>query len=125
MPVTLPGAPSGADVFGAGVLKNGSSFQELLAGAGGAGAGAGVALRGVLLKNSVKLPPEDEDARGGGTGAAAGAAGLGTLVNNCVKPPSAEAESDAPCDENPVDFDAAAGGGTGRGVSSEGREGGV
>jgi hypothetical protein len=41
-------------------------------------------------------------------------------LKNCVKPPSAEAESDTPGDEKPL-----ARGATARGVSSEGREGGV
>jgi hypothetical protein len=90
MLVTLPGVPSGADVFGGG-LKNGSSFHELLAG-GDAGFGPGAAfgvcagLRPALLKNCVKLPPAADsyadpdagpaDAACTGEAGAAGGAGV-------------------------------------------------
>jgi hypothetical protein len=122
MLVTLGEGPCGAEVFSGG-RKNGSSFHELSA-TGAAGGGA--ELRGVLLKNCVKLPPS-EDAGGGPTGAAGGigAGALGGLLKSCVKPPSADTESDTPCEEKPFERDGPDDGGTGRGVSSDGRAGGV
>ena len=103
MPVTLGDAASGAEGFSTG-LKNGSFFQELSMGGGGA-AGCG----------------------GGGVGAddCTGAAGRGALLKNCVKPPSAEAEPETPGVEKPLDPDGPEDGGAGRGVSSDGRAGGV
>ena len=77
--------------------KKGSFFQDDSAGCGAGAAGGGE----------------------GGTGADA----RGGLLKNWVKPPSAE--SDAPGDENPLAFDGPAEGGAGRGVSSDGRDGGV
>ena len=126
MLVTL-GDPAGAEVFSGG-LKNGSSFQELsargAAGGGGAGAAAGVELRGVLLKNWVKLPSEDAAGGGAGAAGAGGAAGLGALLKSCVRPPSADTESDTPCEEKPLAREGPDEV-TGRGVSSDGREGGM
>jgi len=46
-------------------------------------------------------------------------------LKNCVNPPSAEAESDTPCDENPLALEGAAAGVAGRGTSAEGRAAGV
>lgn len=97
--VTLGEGPSGVEDF-SGARKNGSSFQDISA------AGGGVA------------------GRGGGAGGA-GAPCLGEVLKNWVKPPSADAESDAPGEENPFDFDGLGDGGAGRGVSSGGRAVGV
>jgi hypothetical protein len=121
MLVTLGEDPAGAEDFSGG-RKNGSSFQELSARGAAGGGGAGAELRGVLLKNCVKLP---SDAAGGEAGAAGagGAADLGALMNSCVAP-SADTESDTPCEEKPLAREGPDDG-TGRGVSSDGREGGV
>jgi len=129
MLVTLGEDPAGAELF-SGARKNGSSFHELSV--TGAAGGGGAELRGLLLKNCVKLPSEDAAGGGGGAGGACAgdAAGRGALLKSCVKPPSAEAESDTPCEENPLeregpDDGAPEVGRTARVASSAGLEGGV
>lgn len=95
MLVTLDEEPSLA--FSAG-RKNGSFFHESSAAAGGAGR-AGV-----------------------GAGAGGGAC-LDGLLKIWVKPPSAEADPDAPGEENPFAREGPGEGGVGPGVSSEDRDG--
>src|SRR4051812_26822268 len=122
MLVTLGEEPAGAEAFSGG-RKNGSSFHDVSAGGraegGGAGAGAGAELRGGLLNNCVKLPSERD--AGGGAAGVGGAAGRGGLLKSCVAPPSADTESDTPCEEKPFAREGPDDG-TGRGVSSDGRE---
>ncbi len=103
MLVTLGEAASAGGVFSAG-RKNGSFFHELSTGGGGAAVCAG---------------------GGGGAGDCPGPAGRGALLKNCVKLPSADAEPETPGVEKPLDPDGPEDGGAGRGVSSDGRAGGV
>jgi hypothetical protein len=101
MLVTLGDTASGAEAFSAG-RKNGSFFH-------GSSLGGGAA-----------------DCRGGdGAGVCTGAGGRGALLKNCVKPPSPEAEPETPGVEKPLEPDGPEDGGAGRGVSSDGRAGGV
>ena len=102
MLVTLGDAASGTEAFSAG-RKNGSFFQGSSLGGGAADCGGG----------------------GGGAVDCTGADGRGGLLKNCVKPPSPEAEPETPGVEKPLEPDGPEDGATGRGVSSDGRAGGV
>jgi hypothetical protein len=103
MLVTL-GEGGSADDGLAGGLKNGSSFQEMSAAGGGAGgkgledwtgtAGRGDGLADGVLNNWVKPP------------------------SGWVKPPPADAESEVPGDENPLEREGGGEDGAGRGESS-------
>ena len=96
MLVTLGEDSDGVEVFSAGP-KKGSFFQaEFAAAAGGGGAGGGAAGRGESCRPA--------------------------FLKSWVKLPSADAESDVPGEENPLDFDGPAGGGAGRNGSSAGRD---
>jgi len=102
MLVTLGDELSGGEDLSTG-RKNGSFFHDVSAAGGETGrAGAG-----------------------GGAGDWSGAAGRAELPKICVKLPSADAEPEAPGEENPLAGEELGEGGPGRGVSAEGREGGV
>lgn len=123
MPVTLGPGPGDTEGFSAG-WKKGSFFQELPTDGDGAGGGTGATggagvegTRDGLLKNCVKLPSDDP----AGAGAGGGAGGRCALPNNWVTLPSADAESDAPGDEKPLEREGPEDAGAGRSASSEGR----